>query len=87
MMKTIEISQASRPLSDYVAEVEEPLVILRNGAPVAAVVSLAGEDFESLSLSTNEDFMALIERSRQQTREGDTLSLAEMRQRLGLAAE
>lgn len=85
-MKTIDIVDATRPLSDYASEADEPLIILRAGQPVAAVVPLPDEDLESLSLGTNLDFLALIRRSREETREGGTLSLEEMRRRFDEAA-
>jgi prevent-host-death family protein len=82
-MKTIEMKEATAPLSEY-AEVAaaETVVVTRQGQPVAAVVSLADVDFETLSLSTNPDFMAIIERSRARCPPGSGVSSDEMRRRL-----
>ncbi len=82
-MKIIELSEAKSSLAKYANEVsEEPLVIAIDGKPVAALVSLENTDFETISLSMNPQFMALIERSRvRQQREGG-ISSKEMRQRL-----
>ena len=82
-MKIIELSEAKSSLATYANEVsEEPLVIAIDGKPVAALVSLENTDFETISLSMNPQFMALIERSRvRQQREGG-ISSKEMRQRL-----
>ena len=84
-MKIIELSEAKSSLATYANEVsEEPLVIAIDGKPVAALVSLENTDFETISLSMNSQFMALIERSRvRQQREGG-ISSKEMRQRLGV---
>ena len=84
-MKTIELSRATSPLSRYAsAAAREPVVITRAGNPVAAVVPLNDEDLETLSLSTNPDFIALIQRSRERARREGTITSAELRRRLGL---
>jgi antitoxin (DNA-binding transcriptional repressor) of toxin-antitoxin stability system len=84
-MKVIEKNSATASLADYATEAEsEPLVITEGGRPVAALVAIENADLETVSLSTNPRFIALIERSRaRQTREGG-ISTEDMRQRLGL---
>lgn len=84
-MKTVEKDQATGSLSDYADEAErEPVVITRDGRPIAALLAIENADLESVSLSTNPKFLALIERSRaRQTTEGG-ISGEEMRRRLGL---
>ena len=80
-MKTIEISKASRPLSDYAKELDEEVIVLvSNSKPVAALVPLKGIDAESLSLSTNREFMEIIKKAREEFRSGKMLSLEQMRQ-------
>ena len=79
-MKTIELGEATDPLADYVEGVQsEPLVITDHGTPTAVILTLIGTDLETDSLSTNPDFIALIERSRARSREDGTISSAEMR--------
>ena len=79
-MKTIEMSTASKPLSEYANELDEDVVVLTlHDKPIAALVSLRGVDRESLSLSTNRDFLAIIDRAREEFREGRTLSLEEVK--------
>ncbi len=79
-MKTIEMSTASKPLSEYANELDEDVVILTlHDKPIAALVSLRDVDRESLSLSTNRDFLAIIDRAREEFREGRTLSLEEVK--------
>jgi PHD/YefM family antitoxin component YafN of YafNO toxin-antitoxin module len=80
MMKTIEISTASQPLSTYANEFrEETIVLTLNGEAVAIVVCLKDSDPESLSLSTNPKFLEIIEKAREEFRTGKTLSLEEMK--------
>ena len=80
-MKEMDIKVASRPLSDYVRELgEEMLVLTSNNKPVAAMISLKNVDRESLALSTHPDFLKIIEKSREEIKAGKTLSLEEMRQ-------
>ena len=79
-MKTLSITKATKPLSEYAKELkDETLVLTSDGSPVAAVVSLKNVDWESLSLSTNPDFMEIIEKSRKEFKIGKKLSLDEMR--------
>ena len=56
----------------------------RRGRPVAVVVAVEGLDLETLSLSSNADFVALIERSRASYRANGGQSLDAVRRRYGL---
>jgi PHD/YefM family antitoxin component YafN of YafNO toxin-antitoxin module len=82
-VKTIEIEKASKPLSEYAKEIgNEILVLTSNEKPVAAIVSLKDVDMESLSLSTNPDFMEIIKKSREDFKLGKKLSLNKMKEEL-----
>ncbi len=82
-MKTIELAQATSPLADYIEGVHsKPLVVTDHGTPTAVILPLVGTDLETVSLSTNPDFIAPIERSRSRTREEGGISSAEMRLRV-----
>ncbi len=82
-MKTVEVSRATLPLSDYTKEVKkEPVIITKEGRPVAALVSLPNADIETVSLSNNPKFIALIERSRARQKSEGGVSTEEMRRRL-----
>ncbi|HWE40423.1 MAG TPA: type II toxin-antitoxin system prevent-host-death family antitoxin [Isosphaeraceae bacterium] len=82
-MKTIEIAEASSPLSDYVRRAQgEPLVVTEAGAPTAVLLPLSNSDLETIALSTNPEFIALIERSRARTRAEGGISATEMRKRV-----
>jgi antitoxin (DNA-binding transcriptional repressor) of toxin-antitoxin stability system len=82
-MKTVEISKATLPLSDYTKGIKkEPVIITKEGRPVAALVSIPNADLEMVSLSNNPKFIALIERSRARQKSEGGISSEEMRQRL-----
>lgn len=82
-MKTIDIEKALKPLSEYAKEIDnEILVLTSNEKPVAAMVSLKNVDMESLSLSTNHDFMEIISKSRKDFKLGKKLSLDKMKAEL-----
>jgi hypothetical protein len=79
-MRRIELSTASKPLSQYANELDDEVVILIfEDKPVAAIVPLKNVDEESLSLSTQEVFLELIDRAREEVRTGKTVSLEEMK--------
>jgi len=82
-MKTVDVAKATQPLSDYAKKVKKgPVVVTREGRPVAALVSITNADMETVSLSSNPKFIALIERSRSRQKAGGGISTEEMRQRL-----
>ena len=80
-MKTIDLATASKPLSEYAKELgDEVIVLVSDHTPVAALVSLKEVDRESLALSTNPEFLAIIDKARQEFRAGKKLSFDAMRQ-------
>jgi antitoxin (DNA-binding transcriptional repressor) of toxin-antitoxin stability system len=82
-MKVIEQEQATRPLADYAAEIEKgPVIVTIQGQPVAALVPIENADLETVTLSTNRQFLELIERSRARTKAEGGISSDEMRRRL-----
>ena len=82
-MKTLEMANARRPLFEYARDLDkEILVLTSNTTPIAAVVSLKNVDWESLSLSTNPEFMKIIEKSREEFKIGKRVSLKEMQQEI-----
>lgn len=82
-MKTIKLSQASRPLAEYAADFRDEIVVLteRNRA-VAAIVPLKKTDRESVALSGHPEFLKIIERSRADFRRGRVISLEAMKNEL-----
>ncbi|HJO83469.1 MAG: hypothetical protein QGG34_12475 [SAR202 cluster bacterium] len=83
-MKFLEMSDATDPLAEYATEVEkEPLILTVDGTPVAALVLVENADPETVTLSTDPGFLAMIERSRVRQNAEGGISSAEMRRRLG----
>ena len=79
-MKTIELSDASKPLSDYAEALDEDiLVVTSRKKTIAALVPLKHVDREALALSTNPEFWAVIEPASEEFRVGKRLSLEEMK--------
>jgi prevent-host-death family protein len=84
-MQYIEMSDATAPVSDYARDAaDEPVVLTKNGKPVAAVISLKGIDRESLSLSQNVKFLSILKRSSARHAAEGGISPDQMRSRLGL---
>ena len=53
-MKTIQLSNASRPLAEYARELKDDILVVKDASgPVAAVVPLKAVDEESLALSAH----------------------------------
>jgi len=87
-MRTVDIAEATGSLSEYARQIRRgPVVVTRRGKPVAVVVAVKGVDLETVSLSTNPDFIALMERSRASYRATGGLSLDQVRRRYGLRAK
>lgn len=81
-MKVIERADATGSLADYTAEIDKGAVIVTNqGQPVAALVPIENADLETVALSTNRQFLDLIERSRARARVEGGISSEEMRRR------
>jgi antitoxin (DNA-binding transcriptional repressor) of toxin-antitoxin stability system len=84
-MKILEMAKATAPLAEYAQEVnKEPMILTVDGRPVAALVSIENADLETVTLSTQPQFLALIERSRTRQKAEGGISSTEMRRRLGL---
>lgn len=83
-MKSVELADATAPLADYAEKVgQEPLILTDGNRPVAALVPIENTDLETASLSTNPQFLALIERSRVRYKAEGGVSGEEMRIQLG----
>lgn len=84
-MRKIEASRATATLSEYVGSVQiEPIIVTISGKPKAALVPIEDVDMETLSLGTNPDFLAIIEKSRARQKVEDGISSQEMRRRLNV---
>lgn len=87
-MKTVEVADATASLAEYArAAAIEPVIVTQQGQPIAAVFPIENADWESIRLSTDPQFLKLIEESRERSRKEGRLSSEEMRQRLGITAD
>ena len=86
-MKAMKMPKELRSFLD-VAETakEETLVFTEKKRPVAALVSLRKVDRESLALSTNPEFLRIIETARKEIRAGKARSLEALENKFGMAA-
>jgi antitoxin (DNA-binding transcriptional repressor) of toxin-antitoxin stability system len=84
-MKTLAITKATCSLADYAKNLQRgALVLTAKGKPIAALVPLENVDLETLSLSTNPQFLDLIERSRRRLEREGGIPEEEIRRRLRL---
>ena len=86
-MKTVELSEATDSLSDYVKKARlETIVVTVRGKPTVALMAIGrNTDLENLIVSSDPAFRELIERSRALYPPGSGLSTEEVRRRLGLS--
>ncbi|MBO1348992.1 MAG: hypothetical protein EBE86_017120 [Hormoscilla sp. GUM202] len=82
-MRKVEISEAEAPWAEYVQD-REPIVLIRDGQPVAALLPIEGIDLETLMVSMNHNFIDIIQRSRQSQKEHGRIFSEEVRQELGI---
>jgi antitoxin (DNA-binding transcriptional repressor) of toxin-antitoxin stability system len=81
-LKRIDRTQATDSLAAYVANLAgNPVIVTDQGRPVAALVPIENADLETISLSTNRQFLDLVERSRSRVRREGGISSEEMRRR------
>lgn len=79
-MKKIDLNEATEPLAEYVKRMQGvPVVITFRGVALAALVPLDNVDYETVSLSTNPEFIEILEHSRKRVREEGGISAEEMR--------
>ncbi|MBI4203360.1 MAG: type II toxin-antitoxin system prevent-host-death family antitoxin [Chloroflexi bacterium] len=85
MVRTIELSKISGHLEEYTRELSKsPLVITRKGTPVAVLIAVDDIDVETLAVSTNPDFWAIIEESQAAHEKEGGISSEEVARRLGI---
>jgi len=86
-MKTIELSEATDSLSDYVKKARlETIVVTVRGKPTVALMAIGrNTDLENLIVSSDPAFRELIERSRAMYPPGSGLSTEDVRRQLGLS--
>ncbi len=81
-MKVIEKADATATLAEYAEAVQSgPVIVTSQGRPVAALVAIENADLETVSLSTNRQFIDLIQRSRARVRAEGGIPSEEVRRR------
>lgn len=83
-MRSIELSEVAALVPLLENGDQEPLFLTRNGETVAAIVPACEDDVESLLLSINPQFRAILERSQQRLESQGGLTSDQVRERLGL---
>jgi len=82
-MKRIDIGNNDFSLRQLVELASiAPVVLMENGVPRVALVSVDEDTIESFALSNNPGFMAIIERSRESYRRNGGISLEDLRRAL-----
>ena len=82
-VKKVEVTDATESLAAYVRRAGTgPVVVTEEGRAVAALVLLENSDLETFALSTDPEFLELIQDSRSRQAHQGGLSSAEMRRRL-----
>jgi len=87
-MKIAPLAEVKDRFSAYIDESREsPIVVTRNGRPVAMLIAIEEEDdLDSLLLVHNPRFLQLLDEARQRVRVTGGVPLAEFRRRLETAA-
>jgi len=80
-VKTVALGQAKMSLGRVVVAAQRERVLTKHGKPAALVIGVEGQDIEDVLLSQDPEFWKLVEARRQQP----TLSIADVRARLGVA--
>jgi len=79
-LRKVELADATEPLARYAQTVDEgPLVVTKDGQPIAVVLSVDNADLETVALSNHPGFLEVIERSRDRQKREGGLSSAEVR--------
>lgn len=83
-MRTVSLEKATASLSDYVRESRKgDVIVTKKGKPVAAIVSITKQDIETLKVSSDPRFQAIMKRSRMREKEEGSIPEEELRRRLG----
>ena len=75
-MKIASVAEVASQFSDFLKASEDgPVVVTRNGRPVAVIIGVQDDkEIEQLRMAYSPHLRAILERSRQQFRDGQWLS-------------
>jgi len=83
VLDAIKVQLRNEPFVEVAdAAGEEAVVFMEKKRPIAMLVSLKKVDRESLALSTNPEFLRIIENARKEIRAGQSRSLEEVERKL-----
>ena len=86
-MKTLDIAAATGSLTEFARRpLRDPVILTVEDQPVAVLLPVQGADVETVSLSLDPKFLAIIDRSRKRHEKEGGVSTAELRRRLGVPA-
>lgn len=84
-MRILDISEATSPLREYARKIsDESVIITDDGKPVAALVPIGNADLETVELSSDPEFLRIIEASRALRNSTEVISSEEARKQLQL---
>jgi antitoxin (DNA-binding transcriptional repressor) of toxin-antitoxin stability system len=84
-MKSLDLADAFAWLAKFAEDPnQEPVILTVSGKPVAVVLPTGGADVETISLSLNPKFLAIMERSRKRYEQEGGITSEEIRRRFGL---
>ena len=82
-MIILDITEATGPLREYAQKIADgPVIITDDGKPVAALLPVGNADLETVELSSNPEFLRIIESSRALRESTEGISSEEVRKRL-----
>jgi len=80
-VKTIDLADATGSLAEYAKSVHDtPVIVTRDGRPMAALVPIENADLESVALANNPKFLEIIDRSRTRYRKEGGISSDKIRE-------
>ncbi len=78
-LKTVEMSEATAPPSEYARQArKDTVVVTRGGKPLAVLVLLESDDWEDFVASQDPSFIEVIKRSEARYKAEGGISLGEM---------
>jgi hypothetical protein len=84
-MKTLDVGEATAVLASYPKNPHpEPVILTHNGKPLAVLLPVRNADVETISLSLDPRFLAIIEQSKKSLLLEGGFSSEEIRREFGL---